>query len=199
MNPLSAKVYLKMIQTCKYFFAKNPILVVERLLMFSDQDLRVEHLGNNNLVDISSVAHKFWIIRKFSNYFCDPVSNFVSFVIPRFYQCDAKFLLLQKQILTLNEFLFLSSNVEDITLNCTTIKNEDDTVIAFEEIVKVIPKVKHIIFHENVPHKITKNTMKELLKIPHFSKIDKICFYDITEDFDIETFYTYFKVQFYII
>uniref|UniRef100_A0A914PK50 DUF38 domain-containing protein n=1 Tax=Panagrolaimus davidi TaxID=227884 RepID=A0A914PK50_9BILA len=199
MNPSTAKTYKKLIQTCKHFFSTNPILVVERLMMLTEQDLREQHLWNiyDKHIDLSNVSHKFWVTVKFYNYYSDPVSNFVSSVISRFYQCSAKYLFLRKQILTFKEFLFLSSNVEDITLNCTTIKNEDDTVIAFEEIVKVIPKAKHIDIQDNIPYKVTSKTMKELLKIPHFPKIYEISFYGITDDFDITTFCKYMKVNKY--
>uniref|UniRef100_A0A914PQX2 Uncharacterized protein n=1 Tax=Panagrolaimus davidi TaxID=227884 RepID=A0A914PQX2_9BILA len=40
---------------------------------------------------------------------------------------------------------------------------------------------------------ITTKTMKELLKIPNFLKLDVFCMNRILENFDIETFYNYMK------
>uniref|UniRef100_A0A914P9S9 Uncharacterized protein n=1 Tax=Panagrolaimus davidi TaxID=227884 RepID=A0A914P9S9_9BILA len=40
---------------------------------------------------------------------------------------------------------------------------------------------------------VTPNTVKELVKIPHFSKLNIFTLEDIPESFDIQTFYEYIK------
>uniref|UniRef100_A0A914PL00 Uncharacterized protein n=1 Tax=Panagrolaimus davidi TaxID=227884 RepID=A0A914PL00_9BILA len=57
-NPKSAKFYQKMVQSCKYFFIKNPIIVIDTKLWFCDEN-RWE--TESKQYDITKVTCKFWI------------------------------------------------------------------------------------------------------------------------------------------
>uniref|UniRef100_A0A914P5B5 Uncharacterized protein n=1 Tax=Panagrolaimus davidi TaxID=227884 RepID=A0A914P5B5_9BILA len=103
-------------------------------------------------------------------------------------------LYLSDLIISYNDFLFISSNVESIGLTRVVVKNEDATIVPLEKLVKALPKIKYIYLNEN--HKssmITKNTFKELLIIPHFSKISNINLHGIPETFDFEKCFAFIK------
>uniref|UniRef100_A0A914PMA0 Uncharacterized protein n=1 Tax=Panagrolaimus davidi TaxID=227884 RepID=A0A914PMA0_9BILA len=71
----------------------------------------------------------------------------------------------------------------------------NDETVRLEKLVKALPKVKYFFLRDNLSYSsITTNTVKELLKIPHISKITDIFLWDLPEQFDLETFYIYFKV-----
>uniref|UniRef100_A0AC35FH75 Uncharacterized protein n=1 Tax=Panagrolaimus sp. PS1159 TaxID=55785 RepID=A0AC35FH75_9BILA len=70
----------------------------------------------------------------------------------------------------------------------------NDEIVPLEKLVKALPKVKEIRFDDNlISSCITSNTVKELLKIRHISKISQMKLDGIPEKFDLETFYMYFK------
>uniref|UniRef100_A0AC35GGA5 Uncharacterized protein n=1 Tax=Panagrolaimus sp. PS1159 TaxID=55785 RepID=A0AC35GGA5_9BILA len=74
------------------------------------------------------------------------------------------------------------------------VKNEDGTIVPLEKLVKALPKIKYVNFYNNTDvSMITSNTVKELLIIPHFSKICKIILENIPETFDIETCFAFIK------
>uniref|UniRef100_A0AC35G309 Uncharacterized protein n=1 Tax=Panagrolaimus sp. PS1159 TaxID=55785 RepID=A0AC35G309_9BILA len=73
-------------------------------------------------------------------------------------------------------------------------KNGNGTIVPLENLVKNLVNLKKI-FGSNYPFRscITKNTVEELLEIPHFFQIQKCTLMNIPEVFDIDTFYIYLK------
>uniref|UniRef100_A0AC34FE43 Uncharacterized protein n=1 Tax=Panagrolaimus sp. ES5 TaxID=591445 RepID=A0AC34FE43_9BILA len=190
-NPSSAKVYQKMVKCCKYFFIKNPILVAENLC-YHNKKWNIT-LGKETLGLISS---KLWITNAFSIN-CIPIknSNLVSSIFPKLYQCGAKKLNLCDQIFSFKDFCFLSSNVEELQLYHVIVKNDDGSIVPFEKLFEVIPKIKVIFFvcDTSLPQNITSKTFNELLKIPHFLKLKVFRMENIPETFDLDAFYGYMK------
>uniref|UniRef100_A0A914R5C3 Uncharacterized protein n=1 Tax=Panagrolaimus davidi TaxID=227884 RepID=A0A914R5C3_9BILA len=151
------------------------------------------------MIDFSTILCKFWLTEKFfmSTYYAQP-SDHVSSKIPYFYRVDTKSISFADQIISYNEFLFFTSNVEKLSLYKTIVKNEDATIFPLEKIIELLPAIKDFYFYDNPGFKlITKNTAKELLKIPHFSTIEEFYMYFVPEIFDIETFYAYIKTNKY--
>uniref|UniRef100_A0A914P064 DUF38 domain-containing protein n=1 Tax=Panagrolaimus davidi TaxID=227884 RepID=A0A914P064_9BILA len=151
-----------------------------------------------NLAIKPSNANGFAKLVKSCKYFYskNPVS--LSPIFPKLYKTDFEKLDLSIQTISYNDFLFISSNVENIELIRVVIKNEEVpyTIVPLEKLVKALPKIKNISLCENQNHMssiFTRNTVKELLIIPHFSKISKITLHNIPETFDIETFFAFIK------
>uniref|UniRef100_A0A914PPH0 Uncharacterized protein n=1 Tax=Panagrolaimus davidi TaxID=227884 RepID=A0A914PPH0_9BILA len=67
----------------------------------------------------------------------------------------------------------------------------------FEKLIEVLPKIKMVTFNCFGPSpklsNITNKTVNELLKLPHFSKIEKFVLLSIPEQFDIKTFFNFLK------
>uniref|UniRef100_A0AC34F1N5 Uncharacterized protein n=1 Tax=Panagrolaimus sp. ES5 TaxID=591445 RepID=A0AC34F1N5_9BILA len=76
-------------------------------------------------------------------------------------------------------------------------ENDDGTLVALEKLVEVLPKLKEFDYFTTTPPgiNITSKTVTEILKIPHFLKMEKFSLTDIPEVFDIETFYIYMKTN----
>uniref|UniRef100_A0A914PIW9 Uncharacterized protein n=1 Tax=Panagrolaimus davidi TaxID=227884 RepID=A0A914PIW9_9BILA len=191
-TPSNSKAWQKLIQSCKYFFAKNPVLVIENL-WWDEEDWCASLNNDAGPVDFTKISLKFWITNKFSAT-CAPPGNGISLIIPKIYKCGVKYLSLVKDVISYKDFSFLFSNLENIVLRDNIVKNSDGSIVPFEKIFAVLPKIKECYFYDKIDSScITKNTIKELLQIPHFSKINKLYFYQIPETFDIETFFKYSK------
>uniref|UniRef100_A0A914QZH7 Uncharacterized protein n=1 Tax=Panagrolaimus davidi TaxID=227884 RepID=A0A914QZH7_9BILA len=188
MMPSNAKSYKKLVKSCKYFFSKNSIYVADDLKLHPNTLVQLS-TGFCPSFYITNETVKLWITNTVESYRCS-----LSPFFPKLYKTDFKKLDLSFQTISYNDFVFISSNVEDITFCEVIVKNEDATIVPLEKLVKALPKIKDISFIESrMSSCITLNTVKELLIIPHFSKINKINFREIPEIFDIETFFAFIK------
>uniref|UniRef100_A0AC34G922 Uncharacterized protein n=1 Tax=Panagrolaimus sp. ES5 TaxID=591445 RepID=A0AC34G922_9BILA len=192
MNPPSAEVYQKLIQSCKYFFVKNSILVLSGLYY---ENSRWEALINGEWknIDLSNNPNKLWITDTFYVYAKSDITV-VSPIISKFFKCNAKELILWEQILSYNEFMIIAPALEHFSLNLVTVKYDDGTIVPFEKLVEQLPNAKEIdcLFSSDT-EMITFKTSKELLKIPHFATLDLFHLSIIPEVFDIESFYVHIK------
>jgi hypothetical protein len=193
-TPSNAKGWQKLIQRCKYFFSKNPIIVAD-CLDFS-QGCVASTGRHEKRIPSNNVSYKLWIAEKLRIYEANP--NCVSSFIPQIYRCDAKKLILYGPILSYNEFLFFSRNVEVLHLYYSRVENgygtvamnEDRTIVPLENLVKTLVNLKEISGTNNAAHSfITKNTAQEMLEIfPNLSNVYEMKLYGIPEVFDIDTF-----------
>uniref|UniRef100_A0AC35GYW5 Uncharacterized protein n=1 Tax=Panagrolaimus sp. PS1159 TaxID=55785 RepID=A0AC35GYW5_9BILA len=87
--------------------------------------------------------------------------------------------------------MILSSNVEELDLLKVTVRYSDGNIVPLEKIVGIFPNLTGFLY--NCTSNVSFKTVKELLKIPHFTKIQIFYLWDIPDTFDIETFYTYMK------
>uniref|UniRef100_A0A914PJL7 Uncharacterized protein n=1 Tax=Panagrolaimus davidi TaxID=227884 RepID=A0A914PJL7_9BILA len=143
MNPLSPKIYQKLIQTCKYFFIKNPIIVFEKLFLdFKENIAHLNHFGKP--FNMTNFTFKIWVINEFHNAARNTLLFHTSSMIRKIHRCDAKELYLSHQEISLNEFIFLSPNIKIISLNCTPVKNEDGTILPLEKLVTYLPNAINI-------------------------------------------------------
>lgn len=144
-NPLTAKVYQKLIQSCKHFFIKNPIIVFEHLFLNPEENYAfLNHFGRP--FNMENALCKLWMTDKFncSVFALITPSYRTSLIIPQIFRCDAKVVRLSNQEISYNEFLFLSSNVEKIGLYYTPVKYEDGTNVPLEKLVKHVLNAKEI-------------------------------------------------------
>uniref|UniRef100_A0A914QN90 Uncharacterized protein n=1 Tax=Panagrolaimus davidi TaxID=227884 RepID=A0A914QN90_9BILA len=191
MYPSNPNGYQKLIKSCKYFFAKNPVLVIDYVYEGENKKWTATLNETQKYIDFTNVSNKFWIIDVFDGYHA---KTFVSSIIPKLYKCDVKDLRLMDDIITFEDFLLLSSNVRKIALYRNTIKKENGEIVSLEKIVKVLDKLKFITFVNDFNNSaITLNTVKELLEIPHFSKINDFTLDLIPETFSVDQMFTYLK------
>uniref|UniRef100_A0AC34GYE3 Uncharacterized protein n=1 Tax=Panagrolaimus sp. ES5 TaxID=591445 RepID=A0AC34GYE3_9BILA len=196
-NPKNAKVYQKLVNSCKHFFIKNPIIVVQELYFNWNNEAVLRSYKDYKCINMKTDSYKYWITEKFGNsiFWRNLTPNIVASVIPKLYKQGARILSLAKQNISYNEFLFLSSNVEILSFYNTTVKNDDGSIVPLEKLVEKIFNVKEISFDHDLPLYITTDTVKELLKLDHFSKLEKFDMLNIPEIFDIDTFFIYLKTN----
>uniref|UniRef100_A0AC34FLJ4 Uncharacterized protein n=1 Tax=Panagrolaimus sp. ES5 TaxID=591445 RepID=A0AC34FLJ4_9BILA len=145
MNPSSAEVYKKLIQSCKYFFEKNPILVAADIYGETTICSKKECDGYDDegrccvKIDLEKFSTKFWFTHAF---YLDNTDkpNFTSMLCPKIYRCEAKILSLTDQNLMYDELQFLGSSVEHIGLRFCQITNADGSTVMLGEILGALPR-----------------------------------------------------------
>uniref|UniRef100_A0AC35GSU2 DUF38 domain-containing protein n=1 Tax=Panagrolaimus sp. PS1159 TaxID=55785 RepID=A0AC35GSU2_9BILA len=190
-NPTSAKLYKKLIETCKYFFWKNPILVTY-YLTYKNNEMKASFSEYERHVCLKNVPYKFWV----SGYCCivDGVDSsfkkdLVSSFLPRIYRCKLRSLTLRNQKLTTDEFSFLAAKTRRVIFIDLTVVNRDGKEIAFEKLVELIPEVYSLDHTFKDDDKtITAKSVEELLKLPRLQNFSEFRLFNIPEAFDIDEF-----------
>uniref|UniRef100_A0A914PY28 Uncharacterized protein n=1 Tax=Panagrolaimus davidi TaxID=227884 RepID=A0A914PY28_9BILA len=192
-NPKTAELYLKMVKTCKYFFVKNPILVVDNLSYRETRWIVAEAP-----YDMNQTTSKLWIA---DNLYVSPKYSFtaetnnrniLTSIIPKLYRCDVRFLSLFKQVIFYHDLPFLISSAERIYFDHVVVMHEDWSNVNVQKIVDAASKATWIEISHPI---ITSKTMEELLKITHFPTIRDFTLRNIPQVFDIEAFYVHMKVM----
>uniref|UniRef100_A0A914PSI1 Uncharacterized protein n=1 Tax=Panagrolaimus davidi TaxID=227884 RepID=A0A914PSI1_9BILA len=194
-NPKTAELYLKMVKTCKYFFVKNPIIIIPNLFTYGGK-------WSNGPVTLNFTKYncKYWITDEICASAPGLVNRIIfSPIIPKLHRCDAKSLSLSHQIISYHDLSFIISSAERIRFNNVVVKHADGSDVPLEDIVAIAVKVYEI---SDTKPTIAQKTMKELSKLSHFLKLDDFTLDNVSEAFDINAFYSYMKknrhTKFYI-
>uniref|UniRef100_A0AC34FDB9 Uncharacterized protein n=1 Tax=Panagrolaimus sp. ES5 TaxID=591445 RepID=A0AC34FDB9_9BILA len=201
-NPPSSEVYQKMIQSCKYFFIKNPSIVL-RCLHFSDKDgwrtcVKKRCLGpmeNQNYrkidLELDKIQSKIWVLCKLK---IDSLnSTIASSAISKLYNRQFIEFKSFNQKIPFNEFLFISQSIEKLNFMKSTVYYQNGNEVPFEIIVSNLPQLKKIYFKRLDSLYDDSKTVAELVKIPHFKNLKCISLTEIFESFDIDLFVKYLK------
>uniref|UniRef100_A0A914PLG4 DUF38 domain-containing protein n=1 Tax=Panagrolaimus davidi TaxID=227884 RepID=A0A914PLG4_9BILA len=201
-NPRSAKVYQKMIRTCKYFFLKNPILVYH-CLHYNKNEWKicvnqsclgpVEDLVYRKVaMDLKKLESKICVT--FTLEISSSTSTFASSLIQKLYRGNVKSLVLKEQRILLEELLFLSNKLKHVCLHESYVYYPGGKqLVPFEVIIATLPMVQAFCIEQtNVICDLSK-TSTELVKIPHFKNLDVFLCRGFDESFDIEKFFEHLK------
>uniref|UniRef100_A0A914PK85 Uncharacterized protein n=1 Tax=Panagrolaimus davidi TaxID=227884 RepID=A0A914PK85_9BILA len=138
-NPNNAKMYQKMIQTCKHFFIKNPILVIPSIVYTYRK-----WCDSRNDFRLPNATSKFWITDQF---YCSPTKatfkNPISSLIPKLFRFNAKILSVANQAIYYHDLRLPSA--EDIRMHSVSIKHENGLSVALENVVEIAVKAKEIV------------------------------------------------------
>uniref|UniRef100_A0AC35FEX6 Uncharacterized protein n=1 Tax=Panagrolaimus sp. PS1159 TaxID=55785 RepID=A0AC35FEX6_9BILA len=181
-NPTSAKLYKKLIETCRYFFWKNPILFTD-FLIYKNNEMKADFSEYEHDICLKNVPYKFWVsgyccigFRANSSFQKDLVSSF----LPRIYRFD--------------EFLFVTAKTGRVRFSDLTVVNRDGKEITFETLVELIPEVLSLDHCFKSDDKtVTAKSVKEILKIPRLQNLYEFRLFNVPEAFDIETLFAHIK------
>uniref|UniRef100_A0A914Q902 Uncharacterized protein n=1 Tax=Panagrolaimus davidi TaxID=227884 RepID=A0A914Q902_9BILA len=133
--------------SCKYFHVRDPIFICYKLryIAHAANDInRVKY--HRQSVEIRSTVlfypdEDLYITTaiEFSADNRDDLSSFIS----RIFKCEAKFVSIFYQDLTVEEFKFLTSNVIDLSLHNVRIFVIDE-VLFLEEMLELVPNVQYL-------------------------------------------------------
>uniref|UniRef100_A0AC34FEE6 DUF38 domain-containing protein n=1 Tax=Panagrolaimus sp. ES5 TaxID=591445 RepID=A0AC34FEE6_9BILA len=186
-NP-TGKAWKKLIMTCKYFYPKNPVYPVQKMLAGRYLEWEID----NENFDAEKVSAKLWLYdsvyanSKLSSY------NALSTILKNVVKCNLKNLTLIYQKLTWNEFQILTSSgvFDDLHLYDPSIKRngEKATFDQFFENIQDAKKIK-IGFSTHESPKLNPDSVKKLAEIlPRFKMLEHFELVNICENFDISSF-----------
>ena len=191
-------VYHKLIICCKYFWLKNPVIILNGLDYYkfnkywSTQD--INGFQDFHKLKIENLNQKLWIHSYLT--VCDDQNlSLASSLIPKIYRCDLNDLWLSHQTVSFDEFKkFVSSgSLKSLDLNETTVKNDDGSIVPIEKLIELSPKLQNFnyenVLTEDGLQTVTSETAANLVAIPHFHKIQHFTITEIPESFNIDEFF----------
>ena len=146
-NPISFQTWKKLIRTCKYFFSKNPLIVIGVCENRPDLintplaiSLNQSQVQTHN--DVKTIQFKLWITNYLTKINLHPAR--ISTFIQKVYRFDIKALILHDVTITFGEFCFLTaSNVITILkLFNVTVERDDGSMLELGKILKRVPLVR---------------------------------------------------------
>ena len=147
-NPTSSKLWKKLIQTCKYFYSKNPVVVVGDVCETGDLainfwDVSSDVSGRRINLDLQNCSFKFWITYSLSAKIRDTPDR-ISSLIQRVYRFDLETLNLWDVSITLDEFQCLISSNTLIKLKFVNVimKHSDGSLVDLVQILERIPRIQ---------------------------------------------------------
>uniref|UniRef100_A0A914QNR0 Uncharacterized protein n=1 Tax=Panagrolaimus davidi TaxID=227884 RepID=A0A914QNR0_9BILA len=187
-NPKSWKLWKKLIQSCKWFFDKNSIVVIP-CLHFKDDGFSTCSTQHCNFVSdrpigLLSAPFKLWITE---NLDIEVGGGAVKHLIPRIYKCDAEDMNLVNQLLTVDEFAFLTHKVLDPMLDGTRILDKNEKPLSFEKILERLPQIQSISYYF-MDDDVTLDTVKKITEMEHVKKFSRMILQNIPPNFDFDAF-----------
>uniref|UniRef100_A0A914Z283 Ycf80 n=1 Tax=Panagrolaimus superbus TaxID=310955 RepID=A0A914Z283_9BILA len=178
---------------CKYFFLRKPtpICYSIEVLPTKETKFKNEILLVNPNDTVSPPINNFYLTTSLLAHNFGENENqayFISSIIPRIFQCDAKYIKIGYQKLTFNELKFFigSGNVEVLELFDTKIANEKAENVPLEEVMKLVPNIRHF---EMMPVKCTSKTAEILSNFNFNNKIKAFSLFEVFgEPINIQAF-----------
>ena len=148
-NPLSSEGYLRLSKTCKYFFPKNPIILIRKLenSKLANTWKAFARLGSEEYMNLNFLeSHHFriWLTGELN--ICNQLpKQAINLLLQQVYRCDVNSLYLDKHDLSWTEFeaITASGKVTHLALKEMVIKNGDGNVMPFERILEKVPNMSY--------------------------------------------------------
>uniref|UniRef100_A0AC35FJ81 Uncharacterized protein n=1 Tax=Panagrolaimus sp. PS1159 TaxID=55785 RepID=A0AC35FJ81_9BILA len=183
-NPLSAKCYQKLVQTCKFFFEKNPILVVKKLYDYEEEDgvntricsnINDECMKNNQTccvqIDLHKLSSKIWLTEVLSA--LHGTQDFMSFLCSKLFRCEIFCFKAKGKFIKYDDFKSLVSCAKGIYLFKCVIKYNGGNIVMLDKILELFPSnLEEIIvrFPDDISL-INASTMASILKLQNLGSL----------------------------
>uniref|UniRef100_A0AC34F7M7 Uncharacterized protein n=1 Tax=Panagrolaimus sp. ES5 TaxID=591445 RepID=A0AC34F7M7_9BILA len=146
-DPKSFKLWKKLIQTCKWFFDKNPIVVIS-CLHYNDVDEGCRTCSTANCRDLrdrlialtDTLPFKLWITERLDIH---QKNTAAVGLISHIFKCDFKIIKLFEQKLSFGEFLFFAPKITCLEV-ASWLRDSDGKIVPFEKIVESLPKLHNL-------------------------------------------------------
>uniref|UniRef100_A0A914Z6G1 Uncharacterized protein n=1 Tax=Panagrolaimus superbus TaxID=310955 RepID=A0A914Z6G1_9BILA len=194
-NPSTPKVYKKLIQSCKYFSEKMPILVVTNMygnttICSNEYCFRDDNKKCCVNIDLNKLSSKIWITNKL---ILDEenISTFASLIIPKLFRWNIIELNVITMDIMFNDFRICAPFLTDILFWGCRIINDDGNVVMLDKILEIIPHIKNFDFRFKYDFSmINATTMKNMCKLKN---LQSISLFDIPEIFNVDDLSTFIK------
>uniref|UniRef100_A0A914PYX4 Uncharacterized protein n=1 Tax=Panagrolaimus davidi TaxID=227884 RepID=A0A914PYX4_9BILA len=154
-NPSSSEVYKKLIQCCKYFFEKMPILVAAymfggRQLCSHDEEPYEDDEECCVSIDINKITSSIWLTKTIDLDETYPLVNqkdYYSLLCSKIYRLETSHLYLQGTSILFDDFKILVSSVKHVELSDVDIIYNDGKPLMLEDILESIPHIEIFKLH----------------------------------------------------
>uniref|UniRef100_A0A914PJC2 Uncharacterized protein n=1 Tax=Panagrolaimus davidi TaxID=227884 RepID=A0A914PJC2_9BILA len=204
-NVSSPALYRKLIESNKYFYQKNPILLLHCLKHDNGKwstcskiggescdEINGEMCSDLKCIDMNKISTKIWVtnvLDVFHLYY----NNITQLNLPAKFKSNVVMFKAVNKILTIEQLSLIGSSVKTCDLFNVSVKKNDQTNASFEEIIQCLPNVEKFQLRGHLDHlRMTSKGVKELSKVLQSSKIKYLFLCDVAEMFDIEEFYQLF-------
>uniref|UniRef100_A0A914YEP9 DUF38 domain-containing protein n=1 Tax=Panagrolaimus superbus TaxID=310955 RepID=A0A914YEP9_9BILA len=192
-NPSTSKLYSKMIQSCKYFFEKNSILVVYRMhngthiCSNSDEECQENDEKCCINLDLSKIKSKIWLTNEL--HILSDSSNLLSLLRSKIYRSDITFLTIYEQRILFDDFKFFASSVTEVELRMVKIVHKNGSYVLLENILGAFPKIEKFTFAFNSNISVvTSSTLQNIINLQNLEFLHHFDFMCIPEIFDVKDF-----------
>uniref|UniRef100_A0AC34G3K4 Uncharacterized protein n=1 Tax=Panagrolaimus sp. ES5 TaxID=591445 RepID=A0AC34G3K4_9BILA len=199
MNPSTPEVYQKLIQCCKYFFEKNPILVAV------DMDGKTKICSNDAAtcrkkrrkccidIDMKKVSCNIWV----TDTICltnENISIFSSLIFPKLYRWKMVHLYSHCSDVLYNEFKSCASFLTEIDFFMARIINDDGSMVMLDKILEDTPNIKT--FKYSFGHDlsmINAATMKNICELKNLKHLKTFILSSLPDVLNVEDISTFIK------
>uniref|UniRef100_A0AC34G0L5 Uncharacterized protein n=1 Tax=Panagrolaimus sp. ES5 TaxID=591445 RepID=A0AC34G0L5_9BILA len=196
-NPSTSEVYLKLIQSCKYFFEKLPLLVATRMhgktKICRNKAVECRKQDGKCCIDIDmkKLSTPIWLTEylKLSK---ENISTFTSLIYPQLYQCKKVSLLINKDI-NFNDFKSCSIFINDYScFQNGRIIDAVGNAVMLDKVLEMCPNVKYVryLFGHNLSM-FNGATMKKICQLEHLHHLESFTLLNIPDVINVEDISTF--------
>uniref|UniRef100_A0A914PXU5 Uncharacterized protein n=1 Tax=Panagrolaimus davidi TaxID=227884 RepID=A0A914PXU5_9BILA len=185
-NPSSSKIYQKLVHTCKFFFEKNPVIIIKNLDAFQDgtkyhiSQNRQHECKKNNYeccikIDLNNFSSKLWITRGLNIH--KHIKNCIATIVQKNFRYEILRLGVADNDIIFNDLKVLVSFAKRVFLWRNSIKYKNGTVVMFDKILELFPTniVSFWFDFEKDVSMVNDSTMENILKLQNLENLE--CFY----------------------
>uniref|UniRef100_A0AC34GV03 Uncharacterized protein n=1 Tax=Panagrolaimus sp. ES5 TaxID=591445 RepID=A0AC34GV03_9BILA len=199
-NKAHPRFQLKLMQTSKYFRFKEFPYSVARDIGYADYDDTWYFRQNNGTYeDIEILTKPLWITGSIYSVDAEEDPKAISDLLSKCAVCDIKKLNLCNQILTVGEFRMLvsSDNIEKLYYHNSHIEYDDGSIVWFDEIIKVFPKLKKFgcTFNDKMASTFTPDMTKTMIDYVDTEILEVFIMINIPEAFDFKLFANFMEAN----
>uniref|UniRef100_A0AC34GPK3 DUF38 domain-containing protein n=1 Tax=Panagrolaimus sp. ES5 TaxID=591445 RepID=A0AC34GPK3_9BILA len=198
-NPSTPEVYQKLIQSCKYFFEKNPILVAADMhgkTKLCPNDYKICSENDQKCcinIDMKEFSSKIWITNMLSLENKN-ISTFTSLIYPKLYRWNIIDLTFYNEDIHLNDFEKFVPFLTDINLHNVRITKDDKIIVMLDKIIEMVPNLKKFEYDlRNDFSMINATTMKNLRELKNLQHLESFILRNIPELFNVEDISSFIK------
>uniref|UniRef100_A0A914R2I7 Uncharacterized protein n=1 Tax=Panagrolaimus davidi TaxID=227884 RepID=A0A914R2I7_9BILA len=206
MKPPTSKVYQRLIQLCKYFFEKNPILIVTRLRdSKEDGDVKSRICFYEDLecykkkreccfkIDIAKLSAKIWITRLL--FIINHLKDYFALLCSKLYRCENIEIGIFDTIVMFEDFKFMVSSAKDVALHNTSIEYNNGTIVMFDKILECLsPNVEMLEFTFSFDISIINDsTMANIIKLQNLGNLRHFHLHEFPESLEVKDLLAFIK------
>uniref|UniRef100_A0AC34FMM8 DUF38 domain-containing protein n=1 Tax=Panagrolaimus sp. ES5 TaxID=591445 RepID=A0AC34FMM8_9BILA len=203
-NTSYPNIYLKLTQSCKYFFEQNQVVVAARIhedktetiMCLNDKEICQEKEEECCLdADIPEIKCKIWLTDELKLSY-NNISKCTSLLLPKLYQCECAELVLCCNIATFDDFKKLAAAFKKFVIFDLKITNSDGSIVMLDSILEACSNVESFDYwFVRGTDAATASTLMDMSKLQNLKNLKHLELNDIPEIFDVEDIFSFAKTH----